>query len=60
MAVRLSALRAGRPLPPPPRKNPDTHFYQRLSRTEGHGAAGRIRSIEKFNNIDLNLRPSAL
>jgi hypothetical protein len=45
MAVRLSALRAGRALPP--RNLPGTHFCQRLSRTQGHSAAGRIRSIEK-------------
>jgi hypothetical protein len=28
-----------------PRKIPETHFYQMLSRTEGHSAAGKIRSI---------------
>jgi hypothetical protein len=45
MAVRLSALHAGRPLPP---KNiPGTHFCYRLSRPQGHSTAGRIRSIEK-------------
>jgi hypothetical protein len=49
MAVSLSALRAGRPLPP--RKIPGTHFCERLSRPQGHSAAGRIRSIEK--SIDL-------
>jgi hypothetical protein len=47
MAVRLPALRAGRPSPP--RKIPGTHFYQRLSRPEDHSAAGRVRSIEKSN-----------
>jgi hypothetical protein len=50
MAVRLSALRAGLPLPPP-RKIPGTHFCYRLSRPQGHSAAGRIRSIEKFNDL---------
>jgi hypothetical protein len=29
-----------------PRKIPGTHFCQRLSRLQGHSAAGRIRSIE--------------
>jgi hypothetical protein len=46
MAVRLSALRAGRPLPP--KKIPGTHFCQRLSRPQGHSAAERIRSTEKI------------
>jgi hypothetical protein len=49
MAVRLSAPRAGRPLPP--RKIPGTHFCQRLSKPQGHSAAGRIRSIEKSNDL---------
>jgi hypothetical protein len=48
MAVKLSALCAGRPLPP--RKIPGTHICQRLSRPQGHNAAGRIRSIEKSND----------
>jgi hypothetical protein len=47
MAVRLSVLLAGRPLLP--RKIPGTHFCQRLSRPQGHGAAGRIRSIERIS-----------
>jgi hypothetical protein len=34
-----------------PRKIPSTHFYQRLSRHQGHSAAGRIRSIEKSNDL---------
>jgi hypothetical protein len=50
MAVRLSALRAGRP-PFTPKKIPGTHFCQRLSRSQGHSAAGKIRSIEKSNNL---------
>jgi hypothetical protein len=45
MAVRLSALRAGRALPP--RNLPGTHFCYRLSRPQGRSAAGRNRSIEK-------------
>jgi hypothetical protein len=49
MAVRLSALRAGRFLPP--RKIPGTQFCQRLSRPQGHSEAGRIRSIEKCDGL---------
>jgi hypothetical protein len=49
MAVRLSALRAGRSLPP--RKIPGTHFCQRLSRPQGHSTAERIRSTEKIRLI---------
>jgi hypothetical protein len=52
MAVRFSALRAGRPLPC--RKIPGTHFCQRINRPEGHIAAGRIRSIEKYNDFIRN------
>jgi hypothetical protein len=33
------------------RKIPRTHFSQRPSRHQGHSAAGRIRSIEKSNNL---------
>jgi hypothetical protein len=44
MAVKLSALRAGRSLAP--RK-----IHGRLSRPQGHSVAGRIRWIE--NSIDL-------
>jgi hypothetical protein len=47
MAVRLSALCTGCPLPP--RKIPGTHLCLRLSRLQGHSAAGRIRSIEKIH-----------
>jgi hypothetical protein len=49
MAVKLSALCAGRPLPP--MKIPGTHFCQRLSRPQGHSVAGRIRSIEKSSDL---------
>jgi hypothetical protein len=45
MAVRLSALRSDRPLPP------RTHSFWRLSRSQGHSAAGRMRSIEKPNYL---------
>jgi hypothetical protein len=45
MAVRLSALRVGHPFTP--RKIPGAHVCQRLSRLQGHSAAGRVVSIEK-------------
>jgi hypothetical protein len=41
MAVRMSALRAGRRLPP--RKIPGTHFCWRLSRPQRHSVAGRVK-----------------
>jgi hypothetical protein len=49
MAVRVSALRAGRPLPP-------GRFLILLleaepTRTLSYGAVGRIRSIEKSNHL---------
>jgi hypothetical protein len=53
MAVR-SAARPGRPLPP--RKVPGTHFCYRLSRSQGHSVAGRIRSIEKSSDIGIRTR----
>jgi hypothetical protein len=56
MAVRLSALRAGRP-PFTFRKIPGTRFWLRLSRLQGHSAAGRIRSIEKSNDLIGNRAP---
>jgi hypothetical protein len=34
-----------------PSKIPSTHFCKRLSRTQGHSATGRIRSIEKSNGL---------
>jgi hypothetical protein len=52
MAVRLSATHAGRPLLP--RNIPGTHFRHRLSRPQGHSAAGRIRSIEESNETDVS------
>jgi hypothetical protein len=54
MAVRLSALHAGLPLPP--RMIPGTHFYYRLSRHQGHSAPGRIRSIGKIHLIGTRTR----
>ena len=45
--VRLSALRTGRLYPPG--NIPGTHFYQRLSRPQGHSAAGWIMSRKNFN-----------
>jgi hypothetical protein len=34
-----------------PRKIPGTHFCLRLSRPQGHSAAGRIKSIKKSNDF---------
>jgi hypothetical protein len=34
-----------------PRKIPGTYFCYRLSPLQGHSAAGRIRSIEKSNDL---------
>jgi hypothetical protein len=34
-----------------PRKTSGTHFCWRLSRPQGHSAAGRIRSFEKSNDL---------
>jgi len=42
--VNLSALRIGRLYPPG--NIPGTHFCYRLSRPQGHSAAGRIRSMK--------------
>jgi hypothetical protein len=48
MVVR-SALLAGRPFPP--RKILGTHFCYRISRPQGHNAAGMIRSIKKSSDL---------
>jgi hypothetical protein len=37
--------------PLPPRKIASTHFCYRPSRPESHSAAGRIRSVEKSNDL---------
>jgi hypothetical protein len=49
MAVRMSALRAVRSLTS--RKIPGTHFCYRLSRHQGHNAAGSITLIEESNDL---------
>jgi hypothetical protein len=49
MVVKLSALSAD--LPVLPKKIPGTHFCLRLSRPKGHIAAGKIKSIEKSNDL---------
>ena len=36
-------------LPLPPRNTPGTHFCQRMSRPQGHGATGRIMSLKNSN-----------
>jgi hypothetical protein len=49
MAVKLLALSAARPSPL--REIPGTHFCQRLSRPQGHSVTGKIRSIDKSNDL---------
>jgi hypothetical protein len=54
MAVKLSALRACRPLPPPPTPGIFlvlSHFSQTPSRPKGRSAAERISTIEKSNDL---------
>ena len=46
--VRLSDLRTGRLYPPG--SIPGTHFCYRLSRPQGHSAAGRIVSMKNSND----------
>ena len=46
--VRLSAPRTGRFYPPG--NIPGTHFCYRLSRPQGHSAAGRIMSMKNCND----------
>jgi len=50
--VRLSALRTGSLLLPPPPQVIilGTHFCQKLSQPQGHSAAGRIVSMKNFND----------
>jgi hypothetical protein len=49
MAVRLSALRAGRLFTSS--KIPGIHFCYMLSRPQGHSAPGRFRSFEKSGDL---------
>jgi hypothetical protein len=44
----LSALRTDRLYPPG--TSPGTHFCERLSRSQGHGAAGRIMSMKNSSD----------
>jgi hypothetical protein len=55
MAVSLSALRAGRLFPPGYLSG--THFCYRLSRLQGHIAAGKIRSIEEHPITSSGIEP---
>jgi hypothetical protein len=41
-------------LPFTPKKSPGPHFWQRLRQLQGHSVAGRIRSIEKSNDLIRN------
>jgi hypothetical protein len=50
--VRLSTLRTGRLYPP--ENIPGTHFYENLSRSQGHSAAGRIMSMKNSNDTIWN------
>jgi hypothetical protein len=51
MVVRLSALHIASLYPS---KISGTHFCQRISQPQGHSADGRIRSIEKSNDLFRN------
>jgi hypothetical protein len=53
MAVRLPVLRSSRPILPG--RIPGTHFCWRMSRPQGHSAAGSTRSTEKSNDFIQNL-----
>jgi hypothetical protein len=55
MAVRFSALRAGRPLSPGRFLVLISVTGYRLSRPQGHSTAGRIRSTGKSNDFTGNL-----
>ena len=48
--VKLAALRTGRLYPAPPGSIPGTLFCWRLSRPQGHSAAGRIMSVKNSND----------
>jgi hypothetical protein len=51
MAVRMSALRAGRPLPP---GISSESFLLEAESPQGQSASGMIRSIEKSNDLNGN------
>jgi hypothetical protein len=53
-------VRPTRRQPFTPRKIPGTNFYYRLSRPQGHSAAGRIRSIEKNPVTSSGLDPATI
>jgi hypothetical protein len=58
---KVVSLTHRRPYTPHLRKVPGTHFCYRLRRPQCHGAAGKIRSIEKKSpHRDSNSRPSDL
>ena len=46
----FSALRTGRLYPPPPGDIPGTNFCQRVSRPQGHSAAGRMIMSMTYSN----------
>jgi hypothetical protein len=52
--AELLALRAGRPLPP--QEDSWYSFMLQIESTQGHNAAGKIRSIEKYNDIGARTR----
>jgi hypothetical protein len=58
-AVRMSTLLASRALPPEIYSS--TNFCYKLSKPQGHNAAGRMRFIEKINwpHRESNPRPSS-
>jgi hypothetical protein len=52
MAVKLLASLAGRALPP--ERSSGTHFSYRLSKLQGHSAAGNIGSLENCSGFTAN------
>ena len=52
MPIRVAVVSPTHRPPLPPRDIPGTHFCQRLSRPQGHSAAGRIMSMK--NSSDTN------
>jgi hypothetical protein len=57
MAVRLSALHAGSALPPELSCN---DFCSKLSKSQGHDVAGRLRQMEKNSMTSSGLQPRDL